>query len=67
MDGEDLRLALYRTFAETGRAPDSSELAAQLGAEAPEVTAGLSELARARHLVLGDVLGDQGQVRPAVT
>jgi hypothetical protein len=26
MDGEDLRLAVYRTFAETGRAPDSSEL-----------------------------------------
>ncbi|MGH3180218.1 MAG: organomercurial lyase, partial [Streptosporangiaceae bacterium] len=58
MDSEDLRLAVYRAFAGTGRAPDAGELAAQLGAEASEVAAGLSELARARHLVLGD----QGQI-----
>ena len=54
MDSEDLRLAVYRAFAETGRAPGSGALAAQLGAEAPEVVAGLSELARGRHLALGD-------------
>ena len=54
MDREDLRLAVYRAFAETGRAPDASALAAQFGAEASEVVAGLSELARGRRLVLGD-------------
>jgi Alkylmercury lyase len=54
MDSEDLRLAVYRRFAETGRAPQADELAAELGAEIPVVTAGLAELARARHLVLSD-------------
>ena len=54
MDNEDLRLAVYRAFAETGRAPQADELAAELGAEIPAVTGGLEELARARHLVLGD-------------
>ena len=54
MDREDLRLAVYRAFAETGRAPDASALAAQFGAETSEVVAGLSELARGRHLALGD-------------
>ena len=54
MDSEDLRLAVYRAFAETGRAPRAAELAEQLGAGLPVVTGGLDELARARHLVLGD-------------
>ena len=54
MDGEDLRLAVYAAFAETGRAPRPGELAAQLGADVGEVTAGLGELARGRHLVLGE-------------
>ena len=45
---------MYRSFAVTGRAPDAGALAAQLGAEASEVVAGLSELARGRHLALGD-------------
>jgi hypothetical protein len=54
MDREDLRLAVYRAFAETGRAPDAHALAAQFGAEASEVVAGLSELARGRHLAPGD-------------
>jgi hypothetical protein len=58
MDAEDLRLAVYRAFAETGRAPGSSELAAELGVEAAEVAVGLAELARGRHLALGD----QGQI-----
>jgi hypothetical protein len=35
MDGEDLRLAVYAAFAETGRAPQPGELAAQLGYECP--------------------------------
>jgi hypothetical protein len=54
MDTEDLRLAVYRAFAETGRAPQAGELAIQLGAEVSAVGAGLEELARARHLALGD-------------
>ena len=54
MDNEDLRLAVYRAFAETGCAPQADELAAELGAEIPAVTAGLEELARARQLVLGE-------------
>jgi hypothetical protein len=37
MDREDLWLAVYRAFAEAGRAPDASALAAQFGAEASEV------------------------------
>jgi len=58
MDDEDLRLAVYRAFAATGRAPGHGELAAQLGASVQEVAAGLGELARGRHLALGA----QGQI-----
>jgi Alkylmercury lyase len=58
MDAEDLRLAVYRAFAETGRAPEPDELATKLGTEAREVATGLAELARGRHLALGD----QGQI-----
>jgi len=58
MDAEDLRLAVYRAFAETGRAPKPGELATELGTEVREVAAGLTELARGRHLALGD----QGQI-----
>jgi hypothetical protein len=58
MDAEDLRLAVYRAFAETGRAPAPGELATKLGTRAREVGAGLAELARGRHLALGD----QGQI-----
>jgi hypothetical protein len=31
MDSKDLRLAVYRAFAGTGRAPEHGELAGQLG------------------------------------
>jgi hypothetical protein len=58
MDGEDLRLAVYRAFAETGRAPRPGELAARLDTDVQQVAAGLGELARGRHLALGD----QGQI-----
>jgi hypothetical protein len=54
MDKEDLRLAVYRAFAETGRAPQPGELAEQFGADLSAVTGGLAELARARHLVLDE-------------
>jgi hypothetical protein len=33
MDSEDLRLAVYRAFAGTGRAPEPVQLAGQLGAD----------------------------------
>jgi len=58
MDTEELRLAVYRAFAQTGRAPQVTELARRCGADAGAVTAGLAELARARHLVLDE----QGQI-----
>lgn len=58
MDIEDLRLTVYRAFAETGQAPGADELAGELGTEVPVVAEGLAELARARHLVLGN----QGQI-----
>jgi hypothetical protein len=54
MDLEDLRLAVYRTFATAGSAPSPGDLARELAADLPTVRAGLSELARARHLVLDD-------------
>jgi hypothetical protein len=54
VNSEDLRLAVYRAFAETGRAPQVTELAGQLGADVTAVAAGLAELARDRHLVLDE-------------
>ncbi len=53
MDVEDLRLEVYRHFASTGRAQTAAALAANLGRAQHDVIAGLSSLARARHLVLG--------------
>jgi hypothetical protein len=52
MDNEDLRLAVYRSFAETGRAPDTGALAAQFASDVPTVISGLERLADARHLAL---------------
>ncbi|MGH3384397.1 MAG: organomercurial lyase [Nocardioidaceae bacterium] len=52
MDLEDLRLAVYRTFAATGRAPTNGELAATTGTDDDQVRAGLRALAAARHLAL---------------
>lgn len=54
MDSEDLRLAVYRGFAKTGRAPQVAELADRLGADVAAVAAGLTVLARERHLVLDE-------------
>ncbi|MFB6894013.1 organomercurial lyase [Kitasatospora sp. NPDC056327] len=53
METEKLRLAVYRTFAATGRAPGHDRLAEELGTTVPEVRAGLRRLADARHLALG--------------
>jgi Alkylmercury lyase len=52
VDLEDLRLAVYHRFADTGRAPESAQLARQLDVSEGEVRQGLAELARARHVVL---------------
>jgi Alkylmercury lyase len=52
MDHEDLRLAVYRSFAATGRPPDIDGLTGELGTDSATVETGLAALARARHLVL---------------
>lgn len=50
---EQLRVEIYRTFAETGRPPTVDELADVADTETTEVRDGLRQLARARHLSLG--------------
>jgi hypothetical protein len=52
VDQEDVRLAVYRSFVTTGRAPGVEALAAGLGASAGEVRGALGALHAARHLVL---------------
>lgn len=54
MNLERLRVLVYRSFAETGVASTNAELASALGCEVYEVEAGLSELARQRHLVIDE-------------
>lgn len=54
MNVEELRLAVYRSFATGGRAPRVSELAADFHVRRAEVESGLRQLARERHLVLAD-------------
>jgi hypothetical protein len=54
VDSEDLRLAVYQSFARTGRAPGAGELSEQLTADMRAVISGLEELAAARHLALDE-------------
>jgi hypothetical protein len=54
VDLEDLRLAVYRSFARTARPTDPNELAEELTLDISTVRAGLAELARTRHLVLDE-------------
>lgn len=49
---EALRLAVYRSLASTGRAPDNGALAVALDADPGEIAAGLQTLHDQRHLVL---------------
>lgn len=49
---EDLRVAVYRSFADTGRPPTVDALAEQFDTSQVAVVDGLRELAAARHLVL---------------
>ena len=52
MDVEDLRLAVYRTFAHEGRPPTTAELAVECGCSTEQAQHGLRDLAAARHLAL---------------
>jgi len=54
MDIEDLRLAVYHSFAKTGAPPRYDELASRLGTTHEEVLQGISRLAAERHVVLDD-------------
>lgn len=51
-DVEDVRLEVYRSFAETGRAPTVDVLAARLGLDQDDVRGALADLHDRRHLVL---------------
>jgi hypothetical protein len=51
---EQLRLAVYRGFADTGRAPSDQELAVTLGVSENTVRWGLHTLHEQRHIVLRD-------------
>lgn len=52
VDVEQLRVKVYRTFAQTGRPPTVDELADEVAGETTEVRAALRQLARGRHLSL---------------
>jgi hypothetical protein len=52
VDLEDLRVAVYRSFAGTGRPPELEPLANRFDTSQDAVVDGLRDLARARHLVL---------------
>jgi Alkylmercury lyase len=54
VDLEDLRLAVYGDFRQTGVAPGIAALADRFGDDEGEVRAALAELAGTRHVVLGD-------------
>ncbi|MEU5877163.1 organomercurial lyase [Spirillospora sp. NPDC047279] len=51
---EELRVAVYRGFARSGRAPGVEELAGRFDTASEEIRRGLRELAGQRHLVLDD-------------
>jgi Alkylmercury lyase len=51
-DVEGLRLAVYRSFADTGRAPEIDELATRLSSTSDDVIDGLAQLHQQRHVVL---------------
>jgi hypothetical protein len=53
VDAEIVRVAVYQTFAKTGRAPEVDRLAAQFAVADSEVAEALQALAAARHLALG--------------
>lgn len=52
MEAEDVRLAVYRSFADTGIPPTATQLGGRFGCSVAEVQDALVALAAARHLVL---------------
>ena len=55
MDVEDLRLLIYDNFRRIGRVPPVAEMATDVGlSPTEEVTGGIEELARQRHVALDD-------------
>ena len=63
MNLEDLRLAVYDSFASDGRPPALADLTAQFDVAAGDIQTALRELAAARHLVL-DAEGDIVMAHP---
>ena len=61
---EDVRVALYRGLASTGRCPDPADLAATTGVD--DIAGALARLAGARHLSL-DAGGDVVMAHPFTT
>lgn len=54
MEREDVRLAIYRRFAEEGEFGSAETLAGELGIDPSRVRRAMGELADARHLVLDE-------------
>ena len=54
MELEEVRIAVYESFAATGRAPELAALSARCGGTPQEVTDALRRLHEARHLVLDE-------------
>lgn len=54
VDHEDLRLAVYRAFVDTGLPPDIAGLSERLGLAPDAIHLGLRRLAQAHHLALDD-------------
>jgi Alkylmercury lyase len=54
MDDEDIRLAVYHSFATTGAPPAYDELASRLGGTYDDVVRGISRLADQRHVVVDE-------------
>ena len=52
VDIEELRVEVYRAFAESGRPPLATDLGEHFGTDVDAVVEGLRDLAAARHLVL---------------
>jgi alkylmercury lyase-like protein len=63
MDLEDLRLLVYDSFRRVGRVTSISDMATELGCTVAEVSEGLGELARQRHLAL-DAAGEIVMAHP---
>jgi hypothetical protein len=66
VDLEELRLRIYTSLAATGRAPDLTTVAEEMGVSVADVRAALQGLAAARHLAL-DERGEVALAHPFAT